>query len=123
MVTQTILCCHCGSTDIIRFGHQNSRQRYRCRTCGKTSRENKGSNAYDEAVAYDLSDQELPTSATMSAAPEPSPALLLVVLSALILGAVGVRRMKDLRASDKKHVGLSRPGSALAPVPPRHTKA
>ncbi len=35
---------------MIRFGFQNGRQRYRCRTCGKTSRDNKGSNAYDETV-------------------------------------------------------------------------
>lgn len=50
------------------------------------------------SYAYDLSGQELPTGATMSAAPEPSPALALAVLSALTLGAMGVRRMKDLRA-------------------------
>lgn len=48
MVTQTVLCYHCGSADLIRFGFQNKRQRYKCRACGKTSRENKGSNAYDE---------------------------------------------------------------------------
>lgn len=48
MVTQTVSCYHCGSTDIIRFGFQNGRQRYKCRTCGKTSRANKGSNAYSE---------------------------------------------------------------------------
>ena len=50
MVTQTVSCYHCTSTDLIRFGFQNGRQRYRCRGCGKTSRENKGSNAYDETV-------------------------------------------------------------------------
>ena len=50
MVTQTVSCYHCTSTDLIRFGFQNGRQRYRCRACGKTSRENKGSNAYDETV-------------------------------------------------------------------------
>ena len=49
MVTQTVTCYHCGSTDLIRFGHQNDRQRYRCKGCGKTSRENKGSSAYDPA--------------------------------------------------------------------------
>lgn len=48
MVTQTVLCYHCGSADLIRFGFQNKRQRYKCRACGKTSRANKGSNAYDE---------------------------------------------------------------------------
>ncbi len=50
MVTQTVTCYHCSSTNLIRFGFQNGRQRYRCRTCGKTSRDNKGSNAYDETV-------------------------------------------------------------------------
>lgn len=48
MVTQTVICYHCNSQNIIRFGHQNGRQRYKCHDCGKTSRANKGSNAYDE---------------------------------------------------------------------------
>ncbi len=50
MVTQAVSCYHCNSTDIIRFGFQNNRQRYKCRACGKTSRANEGSNAYDEAT-------------------------------------------------------------------------
>ena len=50
MVTQTVSCYHCTRTDLIRFGFQNGRQRYRCRACGKTGRENKGSNAYDETL-------------------------------------------------------------------------
>ncbi len=50
MVTQSVLCYHCDSADLIRFGFQNGRQRYKCRACGKTSRANKGSNAYDETV-------------------------------------------------------------------------
>lgn len=52
------------------------------------------------SYAYDLSGRELPTGATSNPAPapEPSPALALAVLSALTLGAAGVRRMKDLRA-------------------------
>jgi len=49
MVTQIVSCYHCGGNDVILFGFQNGRQRYRCRACGKTSRENKGSNAYDPA--------------------------------------------------------------------------
>ncbi len=48
MVTQTVSCHHCGSIDLIRFGSQNGRQRYKCHGCGKTSRENRGSNAYPE---------------------------------------------------------------------------
>ncbi len=50
MVTQTLTCYHCGSTNLIRFGHHNNKQRYRCKDCGKTSRENKGSAAYDETT-------------------------------------------------------------------------
>ncbi len=59
-----------------------------------------GMNVNIASYAYDLSGQMLPTGATMepSSAPEPSPALALAVLSALTLGAAGVRRMKDLRA-------------------------
>ncbi len=48
MVTQTVSCHHCGSVDPIRFGTQSGRQRHKCKGCGKTSRENKGSNAYPE---------------------------------------------------------------------------
>ena len=48
MVTQTVSSYHCGSIDLIRFGSQNGRQRYKCHRCGKTSRENEGSNAYPE---------------------------------------------------------------------------
>ena len=54
MVTLTLTCSHCSSTDLIRFGHHNNKQRYRCKGCGKgcgkTSRENKGSAAYDETT-------------------------------------------------------------------------
>ena len=49
MVTQMLTCYHCDSTDLIRFGSQNNRQRYKCKGCGRTSRENKGSNAYAPA--------------------------------------------------------------------------
>ena len=39
MVTETILCAHCGSDDLIRFGFApNGKQRYRCRACTRTSR-------------------------------------------------------------------------------------
>ena len=48
MVTPTVSCYYCDSTNIIRSGFQNKRQRYKCRTCGKTSRVKKGRNAYDE---------------------------------------------------------------------------
>ncbi len=50
MITQTIHCRHCGSSNLIRHGKApNGKQRFRCRDCGRTSRENPGSAAYDEA--------------------------------------------------------------------------
>ena len=54
MVIQTVLCYHCGSADIIRFGFQNNRQRYKCHACSKTSCANKGSNAYDETLKVQI---------------------------------------------------------------------
>ncbi len=54
MVTQTVLCYHCGSAAIIRFGFQNNRQRYKCHACSKTSCANKGSNAYDETLKVQI---------------------------------------------------------------------
>ncbi len=48
MVTQTVPCYHCGGPDLIRHGKApNGKQKFRCKTCGQCSRENKGSNAYD----------------------------------------------------------------------------
>ena len=29
-------CPHCAGTEVVRFGHANSRQRYRCKSCGRT---------------------------------------------------------------------------------------
>jgi transposase-like protein len=47
MVTITLRCAHCESEAIIRDGHApNGKQKYRCHTCGRRSRENPTSNAY-----------------------------------------------------------------------------
>jgi transposase-like protein len=51
MVTQTLHCRHCSSTQLIRHGRAgNGKQRYLCHACGRTSRENPGSAAYDETT-------------------------------------------------------------------------
>jgi transposase-like protein len=48
MVTLTLRCCHCDSTNLIRHGlAQNGKQRFRCRDCRRTSRQNPGSAAHD----------------------------------------------------------------------------
>ena len=41
MVVITVTCAHCGSPDIVKNGHApNGKQKYRCRACGRQSREN-----------------------------------------------------------------------------------
>ena len=41
MVVITLECQYCGSPDIIKNGHApNGKQKYRCRVCGRQSREN-----------------------------------------------------------------------------------
>ena len=48
-VTVTISCRHCGSKDIVRNGHtSNGKQKYRCKSCNKQSREVPASNGYTE---------------------------------------------------------------------------
>src|SRR5215467_410782 len=47
MVTMLITCRHCGSPDLTKYGiAPNGKQKYRCRTCGRQSREDPGSAAY-----------------------------------------------------------------------------
>ena len=47
MVTMLITCRHCGSPDLTKYGiAPNGKQKYRCRTCRRQSRENPGSAAY-----------------------------------------------------------------------------
>ena len=49
MVSITVLCQHCQSQNIIRFGlAPNGKQRYRCHDCGRRSRDNPTSNAYSD---------------------------------------------------------------------------
>lgn len=49
MITTLVTCRHCGSPELIRYGiAPNGKQKYRCRTCGRQSRDNPGSSAYSE---------------------------------------------------------------------------
>src|SRR6266498_399117 len=49
MVTICITCRHCGSPDLTKYGiAPNGKQKYRCRTCRRQSRENPGSAAYTQ---------------------------------------------------------------------------
>jgi transposase-like protein len=51
MVIQVVLCRHCQSQNVIRHGVDESGvQRYRCRACGRTFRQNPGSAAHPEAL-------------------------------------------------------------------------
>jgi len=47
MDTLPLTCRHCGSDHVVRYGiAPNGKQKYLCRTCGKQSRANPGSNAH-----------------------------------------------------------------------------
>lgn len=49
MVTLTLHCVHCGSDQLVRNGRaSNGKQRYKCRACGRQSRENPSPNGYSE---------------------------------------------------------------------------
>jgi transposase-like protein len=49
MVTITLSCPHCQSEALIRNGRApNGKQKYRCRTCGRQSREHPTPHAYSE---------------------------------------------------------------------------
>ena len=49
MVTIIVLCQHCQSQNIIRFGlAPTGKQRYLCRDCGRRSRDNPTTNAYSD---------------------------------------------------------------------------
>jgi transposase-like protein len=48
-ITITVRCAHCGSEDVVRDGHApNGKQKYRCKSCNKRSRENPAPNGYTE---------------------------------------------------------------------------
>jgi len=50
MVTITVHCPHCQSDALVRNGHApNGKQLYRCRACGRQSRENPTPHAYPQA--------------------------------------------------------------------------
>ena len=49
MVTVTVHCPHCGSEELKRNGRApNGKQKYRCRTCQRQSRENPTPHAHSE---------------------------------------------------------------------------
>jgi transposase-like protein len=49
MIAITITCLHCGSDQLVRNGRApNGKQRYKCRGCGRQSRENPAPNGYTE---------------------------------------------------------------------------
>jgi transposase-like protein len=49
MVTITLSCPHCHSDALVRNGHApNGKQKYRCRSCGRQSREHPTPYAYSE---------------------------------------------------------------------------
>ncbi len=55
MVTITLHCPHCQSDALVRNGHApNGKQLYRCRACGRQSRENPTPNAYPEARRQEI---------------------------------------------------------------------
>src|SRR5918996_543338 len=50
MVIITLDCPHCGSSDIVKNGHApTGKQKYRCRSCGRQSRENPTPHVTPEA--------------------------------------------------------------------------
>lgn len=50
MVLLEVKCYHCGSTAVVKNGlTKNGKQRYLCRACGRTSREEPAINGYSEA--------------------------------------------------------------------------
>lgn len=47
MIRITLLCHHCKNQDIVRNGvAKNGKQRYLCKGCGRTSRDNPSPNGY-----------------------------------------------------------------------------
>jgi len=50
MVTHTVLCAHCGSASLIRNGlTRTGKQGYKCKGCGRQSREGAQSERYSAA--------------------------------------------------------------------------
>jgi len=50
MVIITLKCCHCASEKLVRDGHtSNGKQRFWCKDCQRSSRDNPQPNGYSEA--------------------------------------------------------------------------
>lgn len=50
MVIKVVSCRHCGSDALVKNGHApNGKQKYLCKECGKSSREDPASKGYSEA--------------------------------------------------------------------------
>jgi transposase-like protein len=55
MVTITLHCPHCQSEALVRNGHApNGKQLYRCRKCGRQSRENPTPHTYPQARRQEI---------------------------------------------------------------------
>ena len=49
MVTQVVLCRHCESEALVKNGHApNGKQKYLCKDCGRSSRDDPASAGYSE---------------------------------------------------------------------------
>jgi transposase-like protein len=46
-ITITLTCRHCGSVELVKYGiAPNGKQKYRCHSCGRQSRENPAPNGH-----------------------------------------------------------------------------
>jgi transposase-like protein len=49
MVTRIVSCYHCGSKQLVKNGHApNGKQKYLCKDCGQSSRENPAAKGYSQ---------------------------------------------------------------------------
>ena len=57
MLTQVVLCVHCGHDDVVRNGRtSNGKQRLKCKGCGRSSREEQRFANIDELRAQLMRD-------------------------------------------------------------------
>ena len=55
MVTITVKCCHCGSENLLRNGlTRNAKQRYHCKDCNRSSRDNPQPLGYSQAEREEI---------------------------------------------------------------------
>jgi transposase-like protein len=55
MIAISLICQHCGSDQLVRNGHAaNGKQRYKCRACGRLSRESPAPNGYPDQRRADI---------------------------------------------------------------------